>query len=72
MTENPRTAGLGANRTDLEIQPLTLRIREACRLTGIGRSKLYLHIKEGHVEVVKVGSMSLIPMKSLEQFLGLD
>jgi predicted DNA-binding transcriptional regulator AlpA len=23
------------------IEPLTVRIKEACRLTGIGRSKLY-------------------------------
>lgn len=49
--------------------PLTVRIREACRLTGIGRSKLYMLINEGHIEVVKVGSMTLIPMRSLEAFL---
>ncbi|MFN3945813.1 MAG: helix-turn-helix domain-containing protein [Allosphingosinicella sp.] len=46
--------------------------KEACRLTGIGRSKLYLLIQEGQLEVVKVGSMTLIPMRSLEKLLGVD
>jgi excisionase family DNA binding protein len=54
------------------VRPITVRIREACRLTGIGRSKLYMLIAEGHVEVVKVGSMTLIPLRSLEKFLGVE
>lgn len=41
-------------------------------MTGMGRSKLYMLIKEGHIEVVKVGTMTLIPMKSLEKFLGIE
>ena len=28
-------------RETRELMPITVRIREACRLTGIGRSKLY-------------------------------
>jgi hypothetical protein len=36
------------------------------RLTGIGWSKLYMLIQEGHIEVVEVGSVTLIPMQSLE------
>lgn len=35
----------------------------------MGRSKLYLLINEGHIETIKVGSMTLIPMRSLETFL---
>ncbi|QAY78182.1 helix-turn-helix domain-containing protein [Sphingosinicella sp. BN140058] len=49
--------------------PITVRVREACRLTGIGRSKMYMLIQEGHIEVVKVGSMTLITMRSLTAFL---
>jgi excisionase family DNA binding protein len=52
--------------------PLTVRVRDACRLTGIGRSKLYMLISEGHIEVRKVGNMTLIPMRSLEAFLRVD
>lgn len=40
---------------------LAVRVKEACRLTGIGRSKLYLLIREGHIQTIKVGSMTLIP-----------
>ena len=61
-----------AGRAVAPARPLTVRVREACRLTGMGRSKLYVLIKEGHIEVVKVGTMTLIPMKSLEKFLGVE
>lgn len=52
--------------------PLTVRVREACRLTGIGRSKLYELIASGDIKTIKVGAMTLIPTASLEHFLGLD
>lgn len=54
----------------LPLKPITVRIKEACRLTGIGRSKLYMLIADGHIDTVKVGSMTLIPVRSLEAFLG--
>jgi excisionase family DNA binding protein len=50
-------------------RPLTVRIREACRLTGIGRSKLYELIATGEIEVVKVGAITLVPVSSLTSFL---
>ena len=60
----------GERPESLPVLPITVRVREACRLTGIGRSKLYMLIQDGHIEVIKVGSMTLIPMRSLEGFLG--
>jgi excisionase family DNA binding protein len=54
---------------DAIFRPLTVRIREACRLTGIGRSKLYELIAAGEIEIVKVGTISLVPMASLTKFL---
>lgn len=56
-------------RDDPPARPITVRIREACRLTGIGRSKLYMLIGEGYIETVKVGTMTLVTMRSLEAFL---
>jgi excisionase family DNA binding protein len=50
-------------------RPLTVRIREACRLTGIGRSKLYELIAAGEIEIVKVGTITLVPVDSLAKFL---
>lgn len=52
-------------------RPLTVRIREACRLTGIGRSKLYELIAAGEIEIVKVGTITLIPTGSLQSFVEL-
>lgn len=50
-------------------RPLTVRIREACRLTGIGRSKLYELIAAGEIEVIKIGTITLVPLASLSNFL---
>lgn len=50
--------------------PLTVRIAEAVRLTGIGRSKLYELIASGDIETVKVGRCTLIPMASLRALVG--
>ena len=49
--------------------PITVRIKDACRMTGIGRSKLYLLIADGSIETLKIGSMTLIPVASIEAFL---
>lgn len=50
--------------------PLTVRIPEACRLTGIGRSKLYELIAEGSIEMVKVGGMTLVSFESLKRLIA--
>ena len=50
--------------------PLTVRIPEACRLTDIGRSKLYELIAEGSIEIVKVGGMMLVSFESLKRLIA--
>ena len=47
------------------MEPIAVRILEAVRLTGIGRSKRYELIASGDIETVKIGSCTLIPMASL-------
>jgi excisionase family DNA binding protein len=49
--------------------PITVRVREASRLTGIGRSKLYELIAAGEIEIIKVGTITLIPVAALTRFL---
>jgi excisionase family DNA binding protein len=51
------------------VRPLSVRVREACRLTGIGRSKLYELIGAGEISIFKVGTMTLISTAELERFL---
>ena len=55
--------------TNCQPQPIAVRIKEACRLTGIGRSKLYELIADGRLEIVKVGAITLVPMDSLLQLI---
>lgn len=60
------------NRADpdgQEIKPLSVRISVAVKMTGIGRSKLYELIQEGAIDIVKIGSSTLIPVESLERLL---
>jgi excisionase family DNA binding protein len=48
---------------------LAVRVREACRITGIGRSKLYELIASGEIPTIKVGTMTLLPVDGLRAFL---
>jgi excisionase family DNA binding protein len=48
---------------------ITVRIRDACRMTGIGRSKLYELIAAGEIEIIKVGTITLIPTVALMRFV---
>jgi excisionase family DNA binding protein len=50
-------------------EPLTVDIPEACRLTGLGRSKLYDLIGSGEIRSVTVGRRRLIPMAALRDWL---
>lgn len=51
-------------------RPITVRVREACRLTGIGRSKLYELISKDEIQTIKIGAITLIPMDSLCDFIA--
>jgi excisionase family DNA binding protein len=53
------------------LRPIAMRVQEACRLTGIGRSKLYELIAAGEIEIVKVGTITLILIDSLQSFVEL-
>jgi len=54
---------------DYLAKPLTVRIRDACRMTGIGRSKLYELIAQGEIETIKIGAITLVSVAELEDFL---
>lgn len=63
------------NEVDVAIQhkdgfmPLTVRVPTAVRMTGISRSKLYELIASGDVDMVKIGSVTLITFSSLEELI---
>ena len=50
-------------------EPISVRIPEAVRLTGLSRSRIYELMKSGDIEFVKVGSSTLILVESLRCFI---
>lgn len=56
-----------ASQTDIE--PITMRVPEACRYLGIGRSTLYVLIGEGEIEFIKLGSSTLVLTESLRSLV---
>ena len=50
----------------LPFEILAVKIPEAVRITGIGRTKLYELMNDGQIETIKVGTATLIPVDSLE------
>lgn len=53
----------------LSIEPISMRIPDACRFTGISRTTLYLLISRGEIEVVKMGAGTLVLTESLRAFI---
>ena len=53
-----------------DLPPLLLRIPDAARLLGVGRSLTYQLIAEGELEVVRVGSVMRVPVTAVEEFVG--
>ena len=50
-------------------EPISVRIPEACRLTGLSRSRLYELMKSRDIDFVKVGNSTLILVESLRSFI---
>ena len=51
--------------------PLALTIRNACALSGIGRTMLYKLIGDRKLRVVKIGKRTLIPFDDLQKLVAL-
>jgi excisionase family DNA binding protein len=52
-----------------DIEPIAMRVPEACRYLGIGRSTLYVLIGEGEIEYTKLGSSTLVLTESLRSLV---
>lgn len=53
----------------LAIEPISMRIPDACRFTGLSRSTLYLLIARREVEIVKMGAATLVLTESLRDLI---
>ena len=75
-TPQNNTAGLDRDEppgdghsSEPTLLPITVRVPKAVELTGLSRTKLYELIKAKEIEVIKVGSSTLIVVASLHQFV---
>lgn len=55
--------------TKQRMEPISVKIPEAVRLSGISRSRIYELMKSGDIEFAKVGSSTLIIVESLRRFI---
>jgi hypothetical protein len=54
----------------LAIEPISKRVNDACRYTGISRSTLYLLIARGDVEIIELGASTLVVTESLRRLVN--
>lgn len=50
-------------------EPLAYSVSEACRVSSLGKTRLYQLIGEGRLAVRKVGKRTLIPAASLRALI---
>jgi hypothetical protein len=51
------------------VDPISVKIPDAVRLTGLSRSRIYELMKTRDIEFAKVGSSTLILVESLRRFV---
>lgn len=51
-------------------EPLAYSVADACKVSSIGRTRLYQLIAEGRLEARKIGKRTLIPAASLRTLIA--
>ena len=51
------------------VEPICVRINDAARMIGIGRTKLYELISSGELETVKIGKATRVTTASLHDLV---
>ena len=49
---------------------ITVTVKDACEMTGLGKTKLYEAIGSGQVATTRIGKRRLVNVESLRQFVG--
>ena len=53
-------------------EPIAYRISDACRVAGIGKSKLYALAAEGKLRLSRVVGRTLVPRAELQRLIARD
>lgn len=69
MTTSSAKEQRARQKLQTDIEPIAMRVPEACRYLGIGRSTLYVLIGEGEIEYIKLGSSTLVLTESLRSLV---
>ncbi|MEZ5743187.1 MAG: helix-turn-helix domain-containing protein [Sphingomonadaceae bacterium] len=51
------------------VEPICVRINEAARMIGVGRTKLYELLSSGELETVKIGKATRVTTASLHELV---
>lgn len=52
------------------MQPITVSINDAAKALGLGRTSIYVLIREGRLDIVKLGRRTLVKVASLRRLMG--
>lgn len=69
MVERKAFQNLDVEQPSSKVEPICLRVPDACRFIGVSRSTLYVLIADREVEVVKLGSSTLVLVESLRRLI---
>ena len=51
------------------VEPICVRVNDAARMIGVGRTKLYELISSGEVETIKIGNATRVTTASLHELV---
>lgn len=51
------------------VEPICVRVNDAARMIGVGRTKLYELISSGELETVKIGKATRVTTASLHELV---
>ena len=51
------------------VEPICVRVNDAARMIGVGRTKLYELISSGELETVKIGKATRVTIASLRDLV---
>lgn len=60
----------GVSSRAYHLEPIAYSIAEACRVSSLGKTRVYQLISEGKLEARKVGKRTLIPAESLRRLIA--
>jgi hypothetical protein len=67
MTDRPLTVKGAA---DPEVQRITARVDDFCKMSGMSRRMVFNQIKAGKLKKIKMGSMTLIDVEAYRQMIA--